>query len=71
MTDPQASDQLGPPFTILRVVELVNGGARVLARRRGGRVVNLYVPPVLNNGPDIERLVALVLDQQPPYPPRT
>lgn len=71
MTTTDDPTELGPAYVILRVTQLRAGGARILARARGGRMINLYVPPALNNGIDAEHLVELALRHQPPYPPRT
>lgn len=60
----------GPAWQIVNVDRLSTGGARVLARIRGGRLVKLYVPPALVNGPDLEALVAIVIELQPPPLPR-
>lgn len=55
-----------PAFVIQGIEHLINGGARVLVRKRGGRMVKLFVPAPAVNGPDIEALVAVVIDHQPP-----
>ena len=59
----------GPAWQILNVERLQGGGARALVRIRGGRMVRLYVAPALVNGPDIEQLVAVVVELQPPRLP--
>jgi hypothetical protein len=59
----------GPGYVIVAVTRAPNGGGLMVVRKRGGQLRQVWVPPGMVNGPDLERLAAGMIAGWPDRPP--